>query len=119
MLISMSSLPFCAHSPKNTARPKSMRNMILSRFCIPNPALRAFAAVLQRDKGRFEYVASLLVRLCICHLSMSRAPKYRTMIAHVSSCCPWSTVSPRSLYTALLTMLIYLLTGSPHAQSST
>ena len=46
MLISTSSLPFCAHSPKNTARPKSMRNTILSRFCIPNPALRAFVAVL-------------------------------------------------------------------------
>ena len=43
---STSSLPFCAHSPKNTARPKSMRNMILSRFCILNPALRALVAVL-------------------------------------------------------------------------
>ena len=43
---STSSLPFCAHSPKNTARPISMRNTILSRFCIPNPALRAFVAVL-------------------------------------------------------------------------
>ena len=59
---STSSLPFCAHSPKNTARPKSVRNTILSRFCIPNPALRAFAAVLQRDEGGFEFVASLLVR---------------------------------------------------------
>ena len=43
---STSSLPFCAHSPKNTARPKSMRNMILGRFCILNPALRALVAVL-------------------------------------------------------------------------
>ena len=43
---STSSLPFCAHSPKNTARPVSMRNTILSRFCIPNPVLRALVAVL-------------------------------------------------------------------------
>ena len=43
---STSSLPFCAHSPKNTARPRSMQNTILSRFCIPNHALRAFVAVL-------------------------------------------------------------------------
>ena len=46
MLISTSSLPFCAHSPKNTARPKSMRNVILSRFCISDTVLRAFVAVL-------------------------------------------------------------------------
>ena len=63
MQTSTSSLPFCAHSPKNTARPKSTRNMILSRFCIPNHALRALAAVLQRDEGGFEFVASLFVRL--------------------------------------------------------
>lgn len=41
-----SSPPFCAHSPKNTACPKSMQNTIMSRFCISNPALRAFVAVL-------------------------------------------------------------------------
>ena len=43
---STSSPPFCAHPAKNTARPKSMRNAILSNFCIPNPALRALVAVL-------------------------------------------------------------------------
>lgn len=82
---STSSLPFCAHSPKNTVRPKSMRTTILSRFCILNPALRAFAAVLQRDEGGFEFVASLLVRLQCCRCRVSRAEKYRNMLAHVSA----------------------------------
>ena len=46
MLTSTSSPPFCAHSPKNTSRQKSMRIVILSRFCIFNTVLRAFVAVL-------------------------------------------------------------------------
>ena len=50
---------------------------------------------------------------------MSRAIKYRNILAHVSSCCSGSTVSSRRLLPLLLTMLICLLTGSPHAQSST
>ena len=115
---STSSLPFCAHSPKNTARPKSMRNVILSRFCISNTVLRAFVAVLQRDKGRFEYVASRLVGLQHCHFSMSRPLKYRNILANVSLCCSGSTVSSRRLLPLLLTMLICLLTGSPRSQSS-
>ena len=63
MCSSTSSPPFCAPLPKNIHRPKSMRNIILNRFCIPNPALRAFVRVLYRDEGRFEYVASFFVRL--------------------------------------------------------
>ena len=38
---STSSHPFLAHPPKNTSRTRSMRNSILSRFCISNPARRA------------------------------------------------------------------------------
>ena len=116
---STSSLPFCAHSPKNTARPKSMRNMILSRFCIPNPALRAFAAVLQRDEGGFEFVASLLVRLQCCRYCVPRAEKYRKMLDNVSSCCPGRTAGPRRLCDVLLTMPTSSPLGLPLAQSST
>ena len=119
MLISTSSLPFCAHSPKNTARPRSMQNTILSRFCIPNPALRAFAAVLQRDEGGFEFVASLLVRLQCCRCRVSRAEKYRNMLAHVSSCCPGRTMCSRRLCVVLLTMPTSSPLGLPLAQSST
>ena len=46
MLSSTSSPPLCAHPAKNTARPESMRNTILSRFCIFITALCAFVAVL-------------------------------------------------------------------------
>ena len=116
---STSSLPFCAHSPKNTARPISMRNTILSRFCIPNPALRAFAAVLQRDEGGFEFVASLLVRLQCCRCWVLRAGKYRNMFDHVSSCCPGRTASPRRLCDVLLFMPTSSPLGLPLAQSST
>ncbi|KAI5885566.1 uncharacterized protein SCHCODRAFT_02643800 [Schizophyllum commune H4-8] len=38
---STSSPPFLAHPPKNTSRTKSMRKLILSRFCISTPVLRA------------------------------------------------------------------------------
>ena len=116
---STSSLPFCAHSPKNTARPKSMRNTILSRFRIPNPALRAFAAVLQRDEGGFEFVASTLVSLQCCRYWVPRAGKYRNMLAHVSSRCPGRTAGPRRLCDALPTMPSSSPFGLPLAQSST
>ena len=54
------------------------------KVCIPNPALRAFAAVPERDEGGFEFVASLLVRLQCCRYWVLRAGKYRNMLAHVS-----------------------------------
>ena len=119
MLISTSSLPFCAHSPKDTARPKSVRNAIFSRFCLPNPALRALVAVLQREEGGFEYVASLLVPLQCCRYWVPRAARYRKMLANVSSCFLGRTAGPRRLCVVLLTMPTSSPLGLPLAQSST
>ena len=119
MCSSTSFPPFCAPPPKNTDRPKSMQFIILNRFCIPNPALRAFAAVLQRDEGGFEFVASLLVRLQCCRYCVPRAEKYRKMLDNVSSCCPGRTAGPRRLCDVLLTMPTSSPLGLPLALSST
>ena len=96
-----------------------MRNTILSRFCILNPALRALVAVLRREEGGFEFVASLLVRSQRSPSAIPRPQKYTNMISHTSACCPRSMVSPRCLRRSISTVLICLLTGSPRCQSST
>ena len=63
-------------------------------------------------------MASLLVRLQCCRYWVPRAGKYRSMLAHVSSCCPGRTAGPRRLCDVLLIMPTSSPLGLPLAQSS-